>query len=101
VLQLLKRQWKKKPEGSEQVAEVPIIQEVELDVIETMTETGKVTIEFLAVDEQETGCLIRVGDEVVFIDEDESETVKGVKIFVIEAIKLHAEPDRGVCKVII
>lgn len=88
-------------EGEEQTAEVPLVKEEDMKVVEKTTENGKTMIEILAVDEQETGCLIKVGDDTAFIEKKESEIVGGIKIFVIEVTKLHAEPDMGICRIII
>ena len=89
------------PDGEEQVAEAPVLEDEEMETIQGETFDRSVLIEVLGVDKNDTGCLIRVGDEIAFIEEKESDVLNGIKIFVIESIRLHAEPATGICRIII
>ena len=61
----------------------------------------KIEIELIGVNFKENKCGIKVNNETKWIDEDGKDVVSGVRILVFDAFLLHAEPDKGVCKIMI
>jgi len=86
------------PESEEVEIQAPILNKPD---VEKMMNGTRRFIEVVGITEDGDKCLIRVGDTTAFIEEGQTKEINGVRIHVLDILLLHAEPDEGMCRLIL